>query len=68
MNKATRFLLSTFKAIDIDVLAEALDAADTPSDQNWEEGSTTWRFDDGSALLIRDLDIELLSDEDEHVA
>jgi hypothetical protein len=56
------------KTIDVNVLMSALNAADIPSDQNWEEGSTTWRFDDGSTVVIRGLDVERSSDEAEHIA
>jgi hypothetical protein len=33
-------------------LMTALDAAQVPSEQDWDAGTTTWTLDDGSSIVI----------------
>lgn len=39
----------------------SLDDLDIEKEQDWENGTTTWVFDDGSKIRVGENDIELLS-------
>jgi hypothetical protein len=42
--------------------ADAMTRADKlcPGDQNWDDGSTTWTFDDGSRLFVSEMEFSAL--------
>ncbi len=52
--KANKFA-SSYK--DVNDLMTALDEANIPSDQDWDNGTTTWKFDDGSFVKVEGTEI-----------
>lgn len=44
---------------DTSALMSALDDAGIESDQDWDNGRTTWTFDDGSKIIVSGSEIEV---------
>ena len=47
--------------VDSCELMDQLDAAEIPSVQNWEIGSTAWQVADGLAIVVTGEDVEILT-------
>jgi len=45
---------------DVSDLMTALDAAGVESDQDWENETTTWTFDDGSKISVSGTEVTVV--------
>ena len=63
MTKASQaevFLREPNNYRDTNAIMNALDALDLKKDQDWENETTTWTFDDGSIIQVCNNEVDLI--------